>query len=63
MENKFPKLKPMGAAEDVFKNIFLQTIEEAKKAKRKAYRILIPAVIVASLILIGIGIVIGKYIL
>jgi uncharacterized membrane protein (DUF106 family) len=35
----------------------------AKRARRKALRILIPFTIIACLALIGIGILIGKYIL
>lgn len=37
--------------------------QDANKAKKKALRILIPAVVVASLILLGLGIVIGKFLL
>lgn len=63
MEDQFPRLKEMGTAEDVMKNIFLRMLEEAKKQKRKGMRILIPAVIGGCVLLIGLGIIIGKYIL
>ncbi len=37
--------------------------QQALKARKKAFRILIPAVILGSILLIVIGIIIGKYLL
>lgn len=43
---------------------FLEVVQaDMEKTKKRAVRRLIPAVIFVSLVLIGIGIVIGKYLL
>lgn len=67
MEGKMEGLQPEIDRISTFHPALLKLIEageeQAKKARKKALRILIPFVIIACLVLIGIGILIGKYIL
>lgn len=38
-------------------------MEDAQKAQKRAFKVLIPAIIVGCVVLIGIGVLIGKYLL
>jgi hypothetical protein len=53
----------MDYPQDFLKQLMEQAQQQAEKAKKKAMRILIPTIIGASILLIGLGILIGKYFL
>lgn len=53
----------MDFPQEFLKEITEKAQEAAKVARRRALRILIPAVVVVGLGLIGLGILIGKYLL
>lgn len=53
----------MDYPQDFLKQLMEQAQQQAKAAKKRAMRILIPTVIVGALVLMGVGILIGKYLL
>lgn len=53
----------MDSMENDFMNMFEQASREAIRARRRLVRIFIPALVAVALLLLSIGIVIGKYVL
>lgn len=60
-EDKLAEAFQQTPGHELIKQLMLAGEQEIKKRKRQALRILIPAVIGGALLLIGIGILIGKY--
>lgn len=60
-EDKLAEAFQQTPGHELIKQLMLAGEQEIKKRKKQALRILIPAVIGGALLLIGIGILIGKY--